>query len=230
VAPEGSSRDPLVVPLPEAVLSDPDFQHDGANAPPISADPPERGWTRRLSLPHISPKAIDAHRQYTIDLCNRLIDGFLADGKCDAAGDGHQIPPAVIAHLLGIDEDRVEEFTFWVRNVLEYGLTKPELRVQYRDVIREFFEIVAERAQNPKVTTWSPRCCVASTPTATRSPTRSWSSCATSSSSRASTRRGARSDRRCGTSGRTATTVRGWRTSPCCSRPRSRSSCASTRR
>jgi cytochrome P450 len=151
MVPELSSRDPLVIRPPEAVRNDANFQKYGANAPPISADPPEHSWTRRLLLPHFSPKAVEAHRQYTIDLCNRLIDGFLADGQADAAGDyAQQIPPAVIAHLLGIDESRVEEFTYWVRCVLELGLTKPELRVQYRDVIREFFrETVAERAKNP---------------------------------------------------------------------------------
>jgi cytochrome P450 len=151
MVPELSSRDPLVVPLPEAMSSDPNFQKYGANSPPISADPPEHSWTRRLLLPHFAPKAVEAHRQYTVELCHRLIDGFIEVGTADAAGDyAQQIPPRLIAHVLGIDESRVDEFTFWVRNVLEFGLTKPELRVQYREVIREFFrETVAERAEDP---------------------------------------------------------------------------------
>jgi cytochrome P450 len=151
MVPELSSRDPLVVRAPEAVQNDPNFQKYGANAPPISADPPEHYWTRRLLLPHFSPKAVEKHRQFTQDLCDRLIDGFIADGQADAAGDyAQQIPPRVIAHMLGIDEDRVDEFTYWVRCVLELGLTKPELRVQYREVIRQFFrDTVAERAQTP---------------------------------------------------------------------------------
>lgn len=151
MVPELSSRDPLVVRPPEAVRNDTNFQKYGANAPPISADPPDHTWTRRLLLPHFSPKVVEAHREYTQELCDRLIDGFIADGTADAAGDyAQQIPPRVIAHKLGIDEDRVDEFVYWVRCVLEFGLTKPELRVQYRDVIREFFrETVAERLANP---------------------------------------------------------------------------------
>jgi hypothetical protein len=151
MVPELSSRDVLVVPLPEAVLSDPNFQKYGANSPPISADPPEHGWTRRLLLPHFSPKTIENHREYTQQLCDRLIDGFIADGNVDAAGEyAQQIPPRLIAHMLGIDEDRVDEFTYWVRCVLEFGLTKPELRIRYREVIRNFFrERVAERVENP---------------------------------------------------------------------------------
>lgn len=104
MVPELSSRAVLVVPLPEAVLSDPNFQKYGANSPPISADPPEHSWTRRLLLPHFSPKAVEDHRQYTEDLCERLIDRFIADGNADAVGDyAQQIPPRVIAHMLGID-------------------------------------------------------------------------------------------------------------------------------
>ena len=151
MVPELSSRDPLVVRAPEAVRNDPNFQKYGANAPPISADGAEQYWTRRLLLPHFSPRSVEQHRQYTQDLCDRLIDGFIADGKADAAGDyAQQIPPRVIAHMLGIDEERVDEFVYWVRCVLELGLTQPELRVEYREVIRNFFrETVAERAKTP---------------------------------------------------------------------------------
>ena len=152
MVPELSSRDPLVVRPPEAVRQDADFAEYGANAPPITADPPLHGWTRRLMLPSFSPKAVQIHREYTEELCDRLIDGFIADGQCDGAVDyAQQIPPRVIAHLLGVDESRVDDFVFWVRNVLELGLSNPELRVQYRDVVRDFFrEQVADRQANPR--------------------------------------------------------------------------------
>ncbi|MBT7428215.1 MAG: cytochrome P450, partial [Ilumatobacter sp.] len=59
-------------------------------------------------------------------------------------------PPRIIAPLLGVDEDRVDDFTYWVRAVLELGLQEPELRVKYRDVIRNFFRAtVADRRANP---------------------------------------------------------------------------------
>ncbi len=152
MVPELSSADPLVVPLPEAVRNDPVFQEYGANSPPITSDPPDHTWTRRLLLPHFSPKVIDAHRDFTERRCNDLIDRFIDDGEGDAAGDyAQQIPAAVIANLLGVDETRVDEFTFWVRNVLEFGLSEPELRVKYRDVIRDFFRAeVADRQENPR--------------------------------------------------------------------------------
>ena len=152
---ELSSNDPLVTSPPpeviEDILSDPNFEKYGSNAAPISEDPPIHGWTRRLLLPHFSPKAVEAHREYTQELADRLIDEFIDSGKADGAGQyAQQIPPRVIAHLLGIDESRVEEFTHWVRGLLELGLTNPEMRIKYRKVIRKFFyEVVEDKRANP---------------------------------------------------------------------------------
>jgi hypothetical protein len=33
----------------------------------------------------------------------------------------------------------VDDFIEWVRGVLELGLTRPELRVKYGNIIRDFF-------------------------------------------------------------------------------------------
>lgn len=97
-----SSSDPLVVPLPEGMRKDKNFEKYGANAPPISSDGDEHTWTRRLLLPHFSPPAVEKHRAYTEDLCHRLIDGFIDNGQVDGAtGYAQQVPPRVIAHLLG---------------------------------------------------------------------------------------------------------------------------------
>jgi cytochrome P450 len=106
---------------------------------------------RRLILPAFSPRATERHEQYTRDLCRRLIRGFIEDGRADGATDyAQQIPPRVIAHLLGVDEDRSGEFTEWVRGVLELGLQDPELRAASRVKIFGFLqEVVAERRANP---------------------------------------------------------------------------------
>lgn len=148
MVPELSSRDPLVTRPPEL---------DGAanpqvNAPPISADPPLSEWTRRLILPTFAPKAVEAYRPYTEALCHELIDSFIERGTCDAATEyAQQIPPRVIAHLLGVDPGRADEFTEWVRGVLELGLTNPAIRMKYRDIIREFLiGEVQDRIAEPK--------------------------------------------------------------------------------
>ncbi len=151
MVPTLSSRDPMVVAAPPIESDDQSGQTYGTNAPPISSDPPEHTWIRRLLLPHFSPRAVEAHRDYTESLCWQLIDGFIDDGQADAAVDyAQQIPPRVIAHLLGIPESRVAEFVEWVRGVMEFGLSQPEVRKKYRIIIRDFFrDQLADRKETP---------------------------------------------------------------------------------
>ena len=115
---------PLVDPETGAVL------RARPHAPPISSDPPFHSAARRLLLQAFSPQAVATHESYTRDLAHRLIDGFAGRGRCDAAVEfAQQIPPKVIAHVMGLDEDRGEDFIEWVRGLLEFGATDPELRV-----------------------------------------------------------------------------------------------------
>ena len=145
-----SSKSPIVIDMPEALAKDDATGYNAAA--PISADPPEQSWTRRALLPHFTPKGIAADSAYTERLCNELIDGFIDEGRCDAAIDyAQQIPPRVIAKKLGVDASMVDDFIEWVRGVLELGLQQPELRAKYRDIIRDFFAAeVADRRANPK--------------------------------------------------------------------------------
>jgi len=98
-------------------------------APPITSDPPEHTWARRLILPPFSVKSVAKWEPETRELCARLVDGFIADGRADGAADyAQQIPPRVIASMLGIPKDNAETFTGWVRGFLEFGATNPALR------------------------------------------------------------------------------------------------------
>src|SRR6202167_5247950 len=55
--------------------------------PPISADPPLHTWTRRLLLPWFSHARVESYEAMTRTLCSGLIDGFIGDGRADAASD-----------------------------------------------------------------------------------------------------------------------------------------------
>ena len=154
MVPALSSRSVTVVPPPPEMREQlvTEAKQYGSESPPITSDPPEHKAFRRLILPFFSPHAVEAHIPHTRALCNSLIDGFIADGEADAASDyAQQITPRVIAHVIGIDPDRADDFVEWVRGLLELGQTQPELRIKYRAIIREFFaEMVAERRANPK--------------------------------------------------------------------------------
>jgi cytochrome P450 len=142
-----SSREITVTPPRYA----PDSAASAVKAPPISSDPPEHLWARRLILPAFSPKSVAKYEPYTRDLCRSLIDGFIATGAADAAeGYAQQVPVRVIAQMLGIDESMSDQFTTWVRGVLELGLQDPELRQRSRDELIAFFaEQLADRKQHP---------------------------------------------------------------------------------
>jgi len=120
------------------------------NAPPITSDPPDHREARRLILPAFTPQVVETHEPYIRDVCQQLLRGFVEEGKADAASDyAQQIPPRMIAHLLGVNEERSADFIHWVRCALELGLSDPPLRQWAREQIFGFFtnEVAARRAQ-----------------------------------------------------------------------------------
>ncbi len=121
-------------------------------APPISSDPPEHHWHRRMILPFFAPQAVAKYEQGTRDLCNQLIDEFIADGRGDAAAQyAQQIPVRVIATMLGVPTDLSDTFTGWVRGVLEAGLTDPKVRMENRMAILDYFKAqIDDRKANPR--------------------------------------------------------------------------------
>jgi hypothetical protein len=153
-----SSRDVLVAPqgpppewdgeeeVPE-ILRDYDV-----GAPPITSDPPVHTWARRLLLPPFSVRAIAKYEEETRELCRGLIDGFIDKGRADGAVDyAQQIPPRVIARMLGIPEEESPQFTEWVRNFLELGLTNTDLQSENaRAIFGYLWERIQEHKENPK--------------------------------------------------------------------------------
>ncbi|MEM9610129.1 MAG: cytochrome P450 [Actinomycetota bacterium] len=117
----------------------------------ISSDPPDHTPERRLMLPFFAPRAIERYREPTRELCRRLIGEFVEHGRADAAeGYARQIPPRVIADILGIDPERSDDFTEWVQGVLELGSQDPEIREKYRVIIEQFFlEEIKRKSEEP---------------------------------------------------------------------------------
>jgi len=145
-----SSREILVAPRPIRVdANDPNY---GVRAPPISSDPPEHTWSRKLLLPWFTVKAVSQYEEETRELCRHLIDKFIDEGRADAATDyAQQIPPRVIAMMLGVSPDNADTFVGWVRATLEQGFLNPEAAVEPRQQLINFFrEQVADRQAHPR--------------------------------------------------------------------------------
>ncbi|MBI3373224.1 MAG: cytochrome P450 [Betaproteobacteria bacterium] len=113
-------------------------------SPPITSDPPEHRPARMPLLPPFNPKAVERLKPGTQALCARLIDAFIASGRCDAATDYAQhIPTRVIAHMLGVPEADGELFRHWIKLALEEGIhdmskalqAVGEMTVYFRDQI-----------------------------------------------------------------------------------------------
>jgi len=147
--PELSNRQVSVVEMPK----DKDLManYNTETLPPITMDPPENIPLRRLMLPFFTPKAVATYRKYTEELCDKLIDGFIEKGECDAAIDyAQQITPRVISHILGIDPDKSDQFVEWVRGMIELGFENLELRSESHQKIVAFFnEQLKYRRDNP---------------------------------------------------------------------------------
>ena len=153
-----SSRDVLVAPNGPQEGDEPDesvpeeLREYDAGAPPITSDPPVHTWARRLLLPPFSVRAIQQWEPETRELCRSLIDGFIDNGRADGAADyAQQIPPRVIASMLGIPKDMAGTFTDWVRGFLELGLTNADLRGESaRNIFLYLWDRIQEHKASPK--------------------------------------------------------------------------------
>ena len=119
-------------PPPEGEEPDEDIPEELRNydvgAPPITSDPPEHTWARRLLLPPFSIKEIAKWEPETRALCRSLVDGFVNEGRADGAEDSaQQIPSRVIASMLGIPKAEAHTFPEWVLCVLELGVQNVDL-------------------------------------------------------------------------------------------------------
>jgi cytochrome P450 len=118
--------------------------------PPISADPPLHTWTRRLLLPWFSHQRVSGYEKLTRELCSSLIDGFIANGRADAATDyAQQIPVRVIASILGVSDTHADMFTGWVRDVLEFADDPVRRARGVEGLINYFLEEISHRRERP---------------------------------------------------------------------------------
>jgi cytochrome P450 len=157
--PRFSSRDVLVAPTGGDPNNPPDpdqfpeeLQNYNAGVPPITSDPPIHTWARRLLLPPFSATSIARWEPETRELCRSLIDGFIENGRADGAVDyAQQIPPQVIASMLGIPKEHSGMFTEWVRGLLELGLTNAEIGGEAGTKMFVYlWEKIQEHKANPK--------------------------------------------------------------------------------
>ena len=183
----------------------------GVKAPPITSDPPEHAWARRLILPAFAPRAVERYVRGDPG----AVPG--ADRRVHRHRQGRRRRPVRPADPAPGDRRAARRrprsgrrFVEWVRGVLELGLQDPELRLKYREKI---IALLLRRGGGPpaarRATTSSPTCWPRRS-TASRCRSTTWSAPATCCWWPASTPPGRRSARPCGTSPPTPTTAAAW--------------------
>ena len=122
----------------------------------INSDPPDHAPVRRVILPTFAPAAVAGYEATTRALCESLADRIAArqvDGHlvADAAAEyAQQIPARVIGRILGVPEERTDDFIVWVRAILETGVKDPESRRQaFLDMAMYFLEEMKRRRVEP---------------------------------------------------------------------------------
>jgi cytochrome P450 len=116
----------------------PEIQRNAA--PPITSDPPEHKPAKQLLLPPFTPDAMKKLEPRVRAICNELIDGFIADGRCDAAARyTKHIPTRAICHMLGIPEKDGDLFVNWIHMILELGIKNEEMLKQAVGEMTDYF-------------------------------------------------------------------------------------------
>ena len=115
-------------------------------APPITSDPPEHRPAKNLLLPAFTPDAIKAHEPRAREICRTLIDRFADQRGCDAAIDyAQEIPPRIIAHMLGLPEEEGDLFRKWIHEILELGITEPAVLMKAVGESNQYFAAELEK-------------------------------------------------------------------------------------
>jgi len=115
-------------------------------APPITSDPPAHKPAKQLLLPPFTPDAMKKLEPRMRAICNELIDGFIADGKVDAAARySKYIPVRAIAHMLGIPESDSDLFIKWIHMILELGIKDESKLLQAVQEMSAYFSAHIEQ-------------------------------------------------------------------------------------
>ena len=118
--------------------------------PPLTSDPPEHKAWKQAVLPLFTADEIARFQPLTRAACETLIDRFPA-----GAGDvvelyTRHVPVTVMAQMFGLPEQDGDLFRLWLHNLLERGVTNPELVVPTtKEMAAYFAAAIAQRQANP---------------------------------------------------------------------------------
>jgi cytochrome P450 len=115
---------------------------------PLEIDPPDHAKYRQLLNPLLSPKRVDVMEAGARARAVDLIEGFKADGTCEALNDfAFPFAVSIFLQFLGLPRDRMMEFVGWA-NAQFHG-TPDERVAAMRTVIAFMHELMEARRAEP---------------------------------------------------------------------------------
>jgi cytochrome P450 len=124
----------------------------GLRVPPLDQDPPEHTRFRQRLLPFFSPGRALKLEPLTRQVATSLIDGFISEGRCDAAeAFAKPLPIAVVAQILGVEPADQALFIEWTAAIVEYGATDPPRAAKAgADIYAYFVDLLEARRHDPR--------------------------------------------------------------------------------
>jgi len=115
---------------------------------PVELDPPDHQRYRALVAEPFSPKRAKQYEEPLRQIVNELIDGFIADGACDAF-QAMAVPlPALLATIfLGVPIEDGPRLQGWIHALVHETASRPEAAMEAAQGIYGYFgELLAQRA------------------------------------------------------------------------------------
>jgi cytochrome P450 len=115
---------------------------------PTETDPPYTQKLRTLLMPLLTAKKVGALEPRMRDVCASIIEGFKADGHCDAVEQFSRIYPITIfIEFFGLAPERKEEFRRQANIFLHDAALRADAWAQIRAIVRE--QLISKR-ENPQ--------------------------------------------------------------------------------
>jgi cytochrome P450 len=139
------------------VFSSKDVVNIGNDMPliPLSVDPPDHRKYRRLLDPEFSPTKMADLEPEARALVNRIIDEFVANGKCEFHEDfATPLPSTIFLALIGLPQSDLPQFLRWRDDTIRPDAKNEQEATEIREAagaaISKYFETaLEEKRRNP---------------------------------------------------------------------------------
>lgn len=132
---------------PLSSLSESDFERAFQASNLLRMDPPEHSRVRRVAAASFGPRVVARFDDWVRDIVDETLDRALPLGEFDWVVDvAKYIPSRVVARVLGVPEDRVQDIVEWTDAIFEVS-SLPDAGAKQMEVAAAVFEYATELQQ-----------------------------------------------------------------------------------